>query len=342
MPEGERPDWRDRIKRFLLGRIAAAVWRRRRTPRLALRARRAERQDRRAGRIPPPPSPVRTVSSVVCFISGPGRPKWLEDSIESVLASEGDDAHVIVIDDCSVDARESVIRARFPQVEVLRRSFPTGGPPQTWAQLQLGLRHAMEHHDFERFVRLDTDALVVGPSLSARLGEALASAPEAGLAGSFRVRADGAPEERDYHIGVIERELRHDRTLADAVSRARANGWQDGDVVQGGAMCLTAAAARAMQRDGWLDWRQSWHSIVTDDLAMSMFVSASGMGLHSIGDPQGIFAVANKDLPLPKEQLAGDPWVIAHSTRAGRDGEDEATLRAFFREQRASWPKPGS
>jgi hypothetical protein len=342
VPERDRPDWRDRAKRFLIGRIVAAVWRRRRTPLLALRARRAERQDRRAAHIPPPPSSPRTVRSIVCFISGPGRPAWLEDSIESVIASDGDDAHVIVIDDCAVDARESVIRARFPQVEVLRRSFPTGGPPQTWAQLQLGLRHALANSDFEHFVRLDTDALVVGPGLSARLGEALAVAPEVGLAGSFRVRADGAPEDRDYHVGVLERELRHDATLAAAIANARANGWRDGDVVQGGAMCLTADAARAMQRDGWLDWRQSWHSIVTDDLAMSMFVAASGLGLHSIGDPEGIFAIANKDLPLPKEQLAGGPWVIAHSTRAGRDGEDEATLRAYFRDQRASWPKPGS
>lgn len=338
---------RNWAKRFLPGpsvlpgRMLLGAWRLRRALLVALRAERAEQADRRAGRIPPAP-PVRShVETVVCFVSGPGRPGWLEDSIESVLASDGDRAHVIVIDDCSVDARESIVRERFPGVEVLRRRVPSGGPPQTWPQVQLGLRHALDHYDFDRFVRMDTDALVVGPGLSSELARALDAVPGAGLAGSFRVRADGAPEDRAYQANVLAQELRHDRLLADAVARARSNGWREGEIVMGGAMCLTADAVDALRREGWLDWHQPWHSIVTDDLALAVFGAAAGLGLCSIGDPQGIFAVANKHLPLPKEELASGRWLVTHSTRVGLHGEDEATLRDFFRARRAEWPSPG-
>jgi hypothetical protein len=332
------PRWRARAKRFLVGRILAAAKRQRWGAVYALRAEWAERTDARRGRVPPPTPRRRNVRSVVWFAAGPGSRDALLDSIESVVASDGSDTQIVVVDDCSVQAREAVVRERFPQVDFCRTRFPTGGPPSMWRLCQLAFRHAMANYDFELWIKMDSDALATGPSLSSCTAGRIAGVPNAGFAGSLHIRADGVPEDRSYHAAVLAREARRDRVLAAALDRATSAGWVVGDVVQGGVCAVTRAACEAMARERWIEWSKRWHQITSEDLALSLFTRASGLELVSIGDPDGIYAVANKHLPLPKEQIAEGPWVAAHSVRAGTQGEDEATLRSFFRARRADWP----
>ena len=336
-PEVLQSRWRWAAKRFRLGRAVAALWRQRRAPMSGLRAGVAERRDRRAGRIPPPPRAIPTARTVFMFPSGPGRWQWLTDSIEAVMASDGDDCRILVVDDSTLDTRESVIRARFPQVEVIRNPLPTGGPPATWPTYRLGLLHALEHYDFELFVKMDTDAVVTGPRFSDAVFERLAAAPQAGLAGWYGLRCDGVPQDNTYHAAVLDRELPHDPVLRSALAHATRNAWPTGAIVHGGVQCLTRPALEALAAEGWLDWRRPWHSQTSDDCVVAMFVKACGFDLLSIGDPAGIFAVGNKHLPLPKEEVANGPWVVAHSTKFGCQGEDEVALRSYFKAQRAAW-----
>jgi hypothetical protein len=304
----------------------------------ALRSAIAQRADRRAGRIPPPGPRRREVRSLVCIPCGPGQPESLFDTIEALVASDGDDCAVLVVDDASVDSRESVVRERFPAVEVVRNRVATGGPPALWRVCQLGIAHALERFSFEQWVKMDTDALVTAPRFSQRVLERIAAAPGVGIAGCHGIRADGVPETYRYHADVLERELGSDRTLRSAVDRAAAHGWRDGQMVHGGVLCITRAACEAMRDEGWLGWRRPWTSLTSEDFALSLFVRATGLDFLSLGGPDdGILAIANKSLPLPKEEIADGQWVAAHSVRRGLGGEDEATLRAFFRERRASW-----
>jgi len=337
IPAALSPGWKPFVKRFLPGRMLAAALRHRRAPLSVLRGRRTARDDRRMGRIAPPAPRRRSVRSVVCFVSGPGRPAELLDSIESVLVSDGESSQVVVIDDFSIDSREALVRERYPEVAVVPLPVPSGGPPRMWPHVALALHHARECYDFELFVRLDTDALVVGPGLSQRALEAVGGADRAAIAGSVVVRADGEPEDHGYHARVVRGEQRYDRALARAVDAAFARRWTPGRVVQGGALCVTRAGVDAMASGGWLGYRQPWHSNATDDLLLSIFASAAGAELVSIGGPGGIFAVANKHLPVATEELAEGRWLVAHSTRLGFEGEDEATLRERFRASRATW-----
>ena len=329
--------WRWTAKSFLVGRMAAALWRQRRAPIAALRARAAEAGDRRAGRLPHPVARRPEARTVVMFPSGPGRWPQLADSIEAVQASDGDRSQILVVDDSTVDTRASVIRARFPEVDVIRKPFPTGGPPATWPVYRLGLLHALEHYDFEIFVKMDTDALVTGPGFSDTVVARLAAAPRAGLAGCCRRRCDGATEDTTYHAAVLEREIPNAPELQSAVELAEANGWHRGAIVHGGVQCITRPAIEALAETGWLAWRRPWHSQTSDDCIISMFVTACGFELLSIGDPNGIFAVGNKHLPLPKELVADAEWVVAHSTKHGFEGEGEEELRSYFRARRATW-----
>jgi hypothetical protein len=302
-----------------------------------VRARAAERGDRRLGRIPPPSPRRRDVRTVFCFLVGPGDRDALFDSIDAVVASDGDASQVVVLDDSSVVARESVVRERFPEAVVLRNDRPTGGPPHLWALCRLGLEHALRNYDFEQWVKSDSDALVTGPGFSQETLARFADARDAGIAGCTGVRCDGVPTDYEYHAEVIVREMRRDRTLAAAVERASSRGWQLGECVHGGAFTMTRSACEAVEREGYLGWRRSWYSLMNEDIALSLFVRAAGFELLSIGAPGEIFAVANKDLRLPKEQIADEQWVLAHSVRLGYEGESERELREFFRERRASW-----
>lgn len=328
------------LKRLLVGRMLAALWRKRRVPRQALRAATAERSDRRRGRIPPPVVRRKETLAVICIPSGPGDPARLMDTIDSVLASDGDSSQILVVDDCSVTAREAVVRERYPEVDFVRTPYPSGGLPNIWPPLRAGMEHALLHYRFSMFVKLDTDAIVTGAGFSERCVAALAAAPEAGIAGSFRVRADGRPEDHTYHASVIDREVRRDPHLARAVEQAEANGWRRGDAVQGGVSLYSRAACEALAREGWLDWRRPWHSNIAEDVAATVFVRACGLEALSVGAPdEGLLAVAVNGLPLPMEELSDGPWVAAHSTKVGLYGESEEQLRAFFRGRRLEWAR---
>ena len=325
------------LKRHRLGRVLVALRRRRRTPVTAVRAEVADRRDRRAGRIPPPPRRRPEVRSIFSMPVGPGDRGAVLDGIDAILASDGDAAQVIVVDDASVDSRAGVVRDRYPQVDVVRQRVPSGGPPRLWPGTQLGLRRALERYDFEQFVKLDADALVTAPEFSERTLARLRMSPRPGIAGSFGLRSDGSPWDYGWHAAVLETERRGDRVLAAAADAAMAAGWTPGEMVHGGVLCVTRPACEALRRDGRLEWRQPFDSLASEDFLLSLFVRAAGFEFVSTGGPDGILATANKHLPLPKEEIAEGPWVAAHSVRFGLDGEDEAELRAFFRARRSEW-----
>jgi hypothetical protein len=337
-PSAYAPRWRLWLKRFPLGRRLAALRRLRRAPAQLLRVELANRQDRR-GRIAIPTPRRQEVRSVIWVPVGPGSAPALWDTIDAIKASDGDDSQIVVVDDCTLDCRAAVVHERYPEVDVVRNRLPTGGPPNLWRPCQLAMRHALERYDFEQLVKLDSDAIVLAPEFSARSIERIAQTPRAGLAGAFCERPDGSEEsDRWYHAAVLERELLQDRVLEQATRRAEEAGWRRGEIVQGGVMFLTREACQALYREGYVDWQRRWSSTISEDLALSLFVRAAGFELVSIGGRDGLVAVANKFLPLPKEQLADGSFLAAHSVRVGYDGESEAQLRAFFAQQRATWP----
>jgi glycosyltransferase involved in cell wall biosynthesis len=278
------------------------------------------------------------VRAVVLFISGPGRTDELLDSIDSVLASEGEDVQIIVVDDCSIDTRESVVRARYPQVDVLRSGIPVLGPPNITPLTLLGIRHALARYRFDHCIKMDSDALVTGPRLTDAIESRVGVVPDAGLAGAHMVRCDGAPYDNVwFHAETLAYEMRRDRTLRAAAERAVARGWTPGEIVEGGVCALTREACEALASNGWLDWRPPRSSIVSEDLVLSTFVRAAGLRLVQLGGPEGIFAVDTKLLPLPKDEVAAGPWVAAHSVKRGIGGEPEDVLRSFFRAARSRW-----
>ncbi len=264
-----------------------------------------------------------------------GPREWgpLSDTIESVLAYEGEDAKVVVLDDASSDCRPAVVQARFPEVDVFSRRIPSGGPPRNLPSLMAGFRHALENYSFEVLIKIDTDALVTGSSPSAAAAEYFRRRPEVGVAGTYLQRTDGIAEDYEWDLWVLRHTERWSPSARAMMRRARAGGYQ-GSKVHGGVYAVSRPALEAIAASGDIGWRGPWWTPLGEDFWFSILALANGFQLGSLGGPGEAFAVASKYTPIAKEKVLAEGKVAIHSVRRGVDGEDEAEMRAFFRGER--------
>ena len=308
--------WKLLVKGTLAGKMAAAL--RRRPPR---------RSQPAPGPAPASRGRFRVVYLVLC---GPGELQPLSDLIDSIRTYEGDAAKVLVVEDATPDVRWPDVRARFPDVDVIRARRPTGGPPRLSPPLALGYRTALERFEFDVVCKLDTDALVTGPGLGARAAARFAEDARLGMLGTVGMRADGVPEDYTYDAWVLDHERRWSRAVRDRLARARAGSY-DGRKVHGGVYVIGRRALEAMD----LATDPPWWSQIGEDLWFSLGVCAAGFELGSWGAPGEPTASASKWLPVPLAEIRGRGVLAVHSVRRGADGESEATVRAALRAQRA-------
>ncbi len=358
-PERATAAWRHRLKASEAGRVAAALYRRRRLPVQMLRA------PRGAG-VPELPAARRMVRAVVWIPAGPGALPGLIEAWQSVRASSPGEVALLVTDDWSHDASAAAVQAVEPDAVVVRTAVPSGGPPRLWPVTSLAIRTALEHFTFDYLIKFDTDAIAVGPGWVQAVTEALeaaqqqppvvgdedlpqsaartlAAAVPIGIAGAFIERPDGAQEtDRAYHRRVLAGECPHDERLAKWVASAHAGGWPPGAIVQGGCLVMTADYCEALRDGGQLEYRPRLRTIVSEDLLLSLLAYSLGFRAASLGGPEGPFAIANKHLPRPVQELL-DPqsrWRVAHSTKVGLGGEPEHAIRAAARRAREKWLTP--
>ncbi len=322
-------------KGTLAGKALAALHRQRRAPVQALRAERAARRDNPHAAADALRASARTAYRGVYLVpAGPGDWPALRDTIESILHWEGDEVKVVVLDDATVDCRAAVVRARFPEVDVLRWRWPSGGPPRLFPMLAWGLRELLGRYDFEVAGKLDTDALVTGPGLAERAADTLSSAGGAGMVGTVGLRADGAPEDYTYDRWALSHSERWSPRVRALAERARAGGYS-GERVHGAPYILSRRALEAVEEAGLLAWRQPWWSTLPEELCLSLALHASKYGLASFGAPGEPTASGQGFLPLDKEEITRTGKLAIHSVRRGLRGESEQELRAYFRGLRA-------
>lgn len=315
------------VKSTLVGKMGLTVRRCRRAPMIALRSRRADRADR--SRLPPPDA-RRSFRTVYVVPVGPGEWPVLRDTIESILHYEGADAKVVVADDDSVDSRAAVVRAAFPQVDVIRSRWPSCGAWRIFPMLARTIRICLERYDFEVLGKVDTDALMTGPGLGRHAIERFRADPSLGMIGTYRVRGDGVPEDYSLDRWLLSHQLRYSLALRDIVDAARSSGY-DGEKCVGGLYLLSRELLEAADRSGLLRRRLPWWLVLSEDTRFSLVTLACGFRLGSIGGPGEPTMVGLNNLPMPKEDVLREGKLAVHSTRRGMEDETEDELRAYFR-----------
>lgn len=314
-------------KGTLAGRMLLTAWRCRRAPVIAWRANRADRADRPAL---PPPDRRRRYCAVYVVPTGPGEWPALRDTIESILHYEDADTKVVVADDSSIDSRAGVVRKEFPQVDVIRTRWPTSGGFRNYRLLACAVRACLARYDFDVLGKIDTDALITGPGLSARATRRFQENPSLGMLGTYGLRGDGVPEDYTLDRWLLSRQISCNRSLGRLVDDARHNGYT-GAKCHGGIYFLARAALEEAERQGLLQRRMPWWLILAEDTLFSLMTLAAGYSLGSIGGPGESTISGQNFLPIPMKAVRSEGKLAIHSTRRGLDHETEEDLRSYFR-----------
>jgi glycosyltransferase involved in cell wall biosynthesis len=263
------------------------------------------------------------------------------DTLESIDRFVEEPHHVIAVDDCTRDHVDEELRRLRPDVTVLRNERPHGGRSGLYVTLANACKVALDRLPFRVLIKMDTDALMVGPGLVTQAIRAFEDNPEAGLLGSYHVRADG--ERRDwkkwkmafwYESSPLRALWGRTPLWREPIRLARRRPYDLGENVLGGAYVLRRECLEAMRRAGLLDYRHETvlrESRMGEDVIMSLLCKAAGYDLLDFGTPAHSMALALADLPLPKEEILRQGKTIIHSVKRGRNGESQEELRAFFR-----------
>src|SRR5437588_9678890 len=96
-------------------------------------------------------APPARASSPALYIVPAAAGSWgeLEDTLQSILDYEGDNAQILVVDDCTPDCHEAAVRSRFETAAVVPTERPSGGPPRLPGLLGVAHAHAVEDLDVE-------------------------------------------------------------------------------------------------------------------------------------------------------------------------------------------------
>jgi hypothetical protein len=296
---------------------------------------------------PSSPVTIAPLTAAVVVPVGPGIHTAL-DTLESVERYCPEPHLVVIVDDCTQDGTyQALVEARRPNWKILRNERRLG-IERLVHTLCAGYRFVLSETECDVILRLDQDALLIGPGVIRDARTYMQEQPRAGL---FGVYAHDYNRPRSFagHEKQMQRELRWWRRLAgmrpywaDMLATAEARGYRRGDNVFGGAYFVTRECLRAMNDVGALDVPFRWSSRLMEDVYFSMATVAAGLELGHFGAPEGPICMEWRGLPYPANELAQSGYKLVHSVDKGKNTDRASnggkTAREIFAALRGAGP----
>jgi hypothetical protein len=261
------------------------------------------------------------------------------DSVRSVLHFIAAPRAIVLVDDTQGRVDLAAAAALSDDVEVLPApANAAGGQGGLWVKLAAGYRRALERCPFDVLLRMDADALVIGPGVETAARQRFGADPQLGMLGSYRIGPDGGVRDWTPAARILRREsgvrgrLRDPRLrtlLLRLRARADAHGYEAGEHPLGGAYLHSRAAVDALQANGWLDLPLLARSRLGEDHLFSLLTVAAGFRIADFGGPGDPLALRWRGLPAHPSQLLADGKLVTHSVRFFGD-LDEAAIRRLF------------
>lgn len=286
----------------------------------------------------PPEMPLARRRCDIVFLFAVTDGEWtgVEDLLSSIATYVDCDYQLVAIDDASADGSYEKLLERG--VWTARNPVKMG----LWGldyTIRRAFFNAWRLFDAPIFVKIDPDALIIGPGLQRVLTEAFASAASVGIAGTYRIDWDGTVRDLSYWRDRMERV---GVDFGPPLKMALSNGYELGEGVQGGCYAIRAECIGRMAELGFLDnWthpnvvrgRQ-----VAEDSIMTMLTYAAGFTAVDIGGPGQAFGLWDVGLPMPPEELVRQNRIVTHAIKYRDDASLQArdyfrTLRSTFRER---------
>jgi hypothetical protein len=272
----------------------------------------------------------------------------LRDGLDSVRAfEESQDIHLVVIDDSPVPRPLPVAVDDWASVDIVRTSLWDGTAPDPYSAMVAGTLdgvRAASAHQPEFLLKVDTDALLIGP-VSKKLRMILAD-QRVGIVGSYTHTCTGAQREwagwkskllrAQLPVAMVPnrtirpRSIKAARSARNLLTRARANGYELGQHCLGGAYAIGEGL---LAREDLLDWHPWVRTGLGEDVVLGLLVAAAGLTLRGAVAPGEVFALAWQGLPLPPGEIVALGYSVVHSVRDQPFGT-EAELRSYFRRRR--------
>lgn len=297
-------------------------------------------------------------TAIDCLVLTPvgprSRPSYVADTIASFryYMPESSTA-MLVVDDSRTPAMQRAI-PEFANVHWLTATdlVPTSGADHnTRGILLLKQLRALEvisrDLDWRCLLRLDDDALFIGPSPHHDALTYFAEHPAIGMLGAYLRRGDGsdkrpslAKQRRRLLRQILSADgLKRPRMswfLARLLVRAASRGYTLGHMCTGGALFLSRAAYQGFQPLWQHGGALLRGSRLADDLLLAVLTGAAGFGLADFSDADQIMAINWRRLPMPLDELVRRKKKLVHPVKDPADPALEAAVRAFFRELRTS------
>lgn len=285
--------------------------------------------------------PRRQVQCVVVVPLGPQDDPT--DTVDSVLAYLGPSLWVVVVDDSGRPEVPALLQTRDDRVTVVAAGAHPGGWGGLWLKLAEAYRFVLHEADFQVLLRLDADALVIGPGPERDALLRFAEQPRLGMLGSHREDCNGAPRSFLAAARCLRSEsglrglLRpgRRRALRSVLGLARDHGYEAGEHCQGGAYFQSAACLRAWEASGWLQLTALRASQLGEDQLFALLTRAAGFDIGDLATGSGPLGIRWRGLPASPEDLLFRGKKIVHSVRFWEQ-QDENQVRAIFRARRES------
>ncbi|HYF24920.1 MAG TPA: hypothetical protein VD931_04190 [Baekduia sp.] len=284
---------------------------------------------------------------VVAIPVGPGPQETgrVADLLAALRHHEPAAGPVVLVDDAPGDRRsfpgEAVV---LPNPRASRGIGTLGG---TCTATLTALRWAHDHHPDAWVLRLDTDALVVGPVV-ARVEQALREHPGAGVLGSCHRTCNGDERDLSWWGPVVRKHGRRvwawrrpplprrhvspaDPLVRAVVREALARGYRPGEHCMAAGCAISAPFVRSLAAAGRLDDPNRWlGTLFGDDVMLGAMARAAGFELL---DLHAVFGLKHVGLAGSPPELAARGFGVVHSVK-NDPVHDEAAIRAFFAARR--------
>ena len=294
----------------------------------------------------------------VLFAVGPGEleVERLADTVESLHAYEPSVDLVVLVDDEPEADRDLRAASGFLSDRTVVRINPRSRDLDGWSDglavgLATGFKHFNAESEVEWVLKMDTDALVIGPFAKA-ISERFSTDPTIGMVGTHDRRRDGTPRTclpcanhmrklvapisiwRPPHGPIRSSLVGRGRQRRVVVEAALTNGYKFGEHCQGGAYAVASRALRAIENHGWFDTDMWFGTRTAEDMVLSTEVLACGYGLAGMVGPGEPFAISHVGLDGEPQTLHDEGCGLIHSVKT--HGEwTERQLRELFRGYRA-------
>ena len=265
----------------------------------------------------------------------------LVDTLDSVLRYVDRPRLIVVVDDTGRRHRAATLvpgDVAGDEIAVVAAdpSAP-GGLGGLWVKLCQGFRVVQEAGPWDVVLRMDADALLIGPGLAAMAADRFADDHGIGVLGSFRVGPDG--RRRDWRPAAKRlrsetglRGLRRPpvrRCVRELVRLGAAHGYEAGAHPLGGAYLLAPRLLDAWSGLGWLSLQPLARSRLGEDHICGLLTSAAGFRTVDMGGPADPIAVTWRGLPAPPAELLARKKLVVHSVRSYRESSEPAVRREF-------------